>query len=159
MTEPNPHLLDYVKPPYPIIKKKPIQDDEARIFSKFKEMIATIWVSISFHEILELISTPPLSDYVNPPYPIIKKKLIQDDEAGIFVKFKEMLATLQVNISSHEILELMPKFAKFMKALLKVTKDKMVKEHVNMTDKDDVVVPQALPPKLKDPGKFNISYR
>lgn len=34
----------------------------------------------------------------------------------------------------------------------------MVKEHVNMIEKDEVVIPQALPPKLKDPGKFTISY-
>ena len=45
----------------------------------------------------------------------------------MFTKFKEMLATLQVSISFHEILELMPKFAKFMKALLKRTKEKVDK--------------------------------
>lgn len=59
----------------------------------------------------------------------------------MFTKFKEMLATLQVSILFHEILELMPKFSKFMKALLKGTKEKLIKEHVNMTQKDDVVKP------------------
>lgn len=75
----------------------------------------------------------------------------------MFEKFQKMLATLQVGISFHEILELMPKFDKFMKELLKGTKEKVVKEHVNMTEKDDMVVPQSLPSKLKDPGKLSIS--
>lgn len=41
----------------------------------------------------------------------------------------------------------MPKFAKFIKALLKGTKEKMVKEQVNMTEKADMVMPQTLPDK------------
>ncbi|XP_050909769.1 uncharacterized protein LOC127123611 [Lathyrus oleraceus] len=94
---------------------------------------------------------------IKPPYPIIKKKLVQDNEVEMFEKSQEILATLQVGISFHEILELMPKFDKFMKELLKGTKEKVVKEHVNMTEKDDMVVPQSLPSKLKHPGKLSIS--
>lgn len=48
----------------------------------------------------------------------------------MFAKFKEMLTTLHVSISFHEILELMPKFVKFMQALLKGKEEKMIKEHV-----------------------------
>lgn len=99
---------------------------------------------------------PPLSDYIKLPFPIIKKQPTQEDEAVMFLKLKEILATLHVSISFHEILERMPKFIKFMKALLKGTKEKAVKEHVNMIKKDDVVISQAFPPKLKDPGKFTI---
>lgn len=58
----------------------------------------------------------------------------------MFVNFKEMLVTLHVSISFHHILELMPKFVKFMKALLKGMKEKGVKEHVNMIEKDEVVI-------------------
>ncbi|XP_050889969.1 uncharacterized protein LOC127095302 [Lathyrus oleraceus] len=68
-----------------------------------------------------------------------------------------MLATLQVSISLHDILELMPKFVKFMRELLKGTKEEAVKEHVDMTEKDEMVISQALPPKLKDSGNFTIS--
>ena len=57
---------------------------------------------------------PTLPDYIKPPYPIIKKKLVQEDEAWMFEKFKDMLKQLQVSLSLHEILELIPKFAKFM---------------------------------------------
>lgn len=49
-------------------------------------------------------------------------------------------------------------FAKFMKTLQKGTKEKVIKEYVNMTEKEDVVKPKSLPPKLKDSGKFTISY-
>lgn len=51
----------------------------------------------------------------------------------------------------------MPKFFKFMKPLLKGAKEKAVKEHVNMNKKDEVVISQAFPPKLKYLGKFTIS--
>lgn len=74
----------------------------------------------------------------------------------MFAKFKEMLANLQVSISFHKILEPMPKFVKFMKVLLKGMKGKVGKEHVNMTEKGEVVKSQVLSPKLKDPGKFTI---
>lgn len=40
-----------------------------------------------------------------------------------------------VSISFHEILELIPKFAKFIPALLKGTQQKLTKEQVNMTKK------------------------
>lgn len=100
---------------------------------------------------------PPLPDYIKPTFPIIKKKLVQEDEAAMFAKFKEMLDNLLVSISFHEILELMPMFVKFMKVLLKGAKGKIGKEHVNMNEKEEVVRSQVSPPKLKDPGNFTIS--
>ncbi|XP_050875543.1 uncharacterized protein LOC127079164 [Lathyrus oleraceus] len=42
-------------------------------------------------------------------------------------------------------------------ALLKRTKEKVVKEQVNKTEKVDMVMPQTLPLKLKDPVKLTIS--
>lgn len=88
---------------------------------------------------------PESPDYIKPPYPIIKKKLVHKDEEGMLEKFKEMLTTLQVSISFYEILELIPKFDKFMHALLKGTKKKMKKEQVNMTKKEEIIAPQELP--------------
>lgn len=70
---------------------------------------------------------PKLSYYIKPPYLIIKKKPIQDGEAKMFAKFKEILTTLPVSISFHEVLKLIPKFSKFMQALLKGTKHKLIK--------------------------------
>lgn len=71
---------------------------------------------------------PELPDYVKPPYPFIKKRPPQEDEAGLFTRFKEMLTKLHVSIYFHEFLELMPKFSKFMKELLTGTKHKLDKE-------------------------------
>lgn len=75
----------------------------------------------------------------------------------MFAKFKEMLKTLQLSISFHEVLELMPKFSKFMNALLKGTNQKVDKAQVNTIEKYDNPMPKALRPKLKDLGKFSIS--
>lgn len=61
---------------------------------------------------------PPLPDYIKPPYPIIKKKLVHKDKFGMFEKFKEMLTQLQVSVSFCVILELILKFAKFLQVLL-----------------------------------------
>lgn len=33
-------------------------------------------------------TNPELSDYIKLPHPIIKKKLVHEDEAGMFKKFK-----------------------------------------------------------------------
>lgn len=46
LNDPNPKLPYYIKPPYSLIKKKPVQDDEAGMFAKFKEKLATLQVSI-----------------------------------------------------------------------------------------------------------------
>lgn len=102
------------------------------------------------------IPNPHILGYIKQQFSIIKKKPVQEDEAVMFAKFKEMLANFQVSILFHEILEPIPKFVKFMKVLLKGTKGKVGKEHINMTKKEEVVRSQVLPPKLKDPSKFTI---
>lgn len=43
-----------------------------------------------------------------------------------------------------------------MKVLLKRTKGKVGKEHINMAEKEEVVRSKVFPPKLKDPCKFTI---
>lgn len=72
-------------------------------------------------------------------------KLVHEDEAGMFEKFKEMLKKLQVSISFHEVLELIPKFSKFMQALLKGGKQKLTQEQENMTEKEEMPEPYKLP--------------
>lgn len=39
LNEQNPPLPDYLKLPYPIIKRKPVNEDEARMFENFKYML------------------------------------------------------------------------------------------------------------------------
>lgn len=45
LNDPNPELPDYVKPPYPFIKKKPLQGDKSGLFTRFKEMLTKLQVS------------------------------------------------------------------------------------------------------------------
>lgn len=56
LNEPNPSLPDYIKLPYPITKKKLVQEDVARMFENFKDMLKQLQVRLCFHEILKLIS-------------------------------------------------------------------------------------------------------
>ncbi|XP_050919029.1 uncharacterized protein LOC127136526 [Lathyrus oleraceus] len=72
---------------------------------------------------------PELPDYMKLPYPLFKKRPLQEDEAGLFARFKEMLTKIQ----------------------------KLDKEQVNMTEKCDTILLQTMPKKLKDPGKFTNS--
>ncbi|XP_050914803.1 uncharacterized protein LOC127129710 [Lathyrus oleraceus] len=80
---------------------------------------------------------PPLLDYIKLPYPIIKKKLVHEDEAGIFENFKDMLKQLQV--------------------LMKGGKQKLTQEQVNMAEKEETIELSEVPPKMKDPEEFNIT--
>lgn len=101
---------------------------------------------------------PNLPDYIKLPYLIIKKKPLHEDQAALFSRFKEKSTNLQKMISFHEVLELLPKFSKFMKAMLNDTKQKLDNEHVNITEKCDTTLPEIMPQELKDPSKFTISY-
>ncbi|XP_050889027.1 uncharacterized protein LOC127094210 [Lathyrus oleraceus] len=80
---------------------------------------------------------PELPNCVKPPYPLIKKRPLQEDEAWLFTGFKEMLTKLQ--------------------ELLTVIKQKLDKEHVNMTEKCDTTLLHTMLTKLKDLSKFTIS--
>lgn len=53
LSEPNPELPEYIKPLYPIVKKKQVHEDVARMFENFKKILTKLQVSISLHEILE----------------------------------------------------------------------------------------------------------
>lgn len=76
----------------------------------------------------------------------------------MFEKFKNMLKQLQVSLSFHEILVLIPKFAKFMQALLKGGKQKLTQEHINMVEKEEAGESLEVPTKMNDPREFNITY-
>lgn len=100
---------------------------------------------------------PTLPDYLKLPYLIIKKKLIKEDEAGMFEKFKEMLKQLRVSLYSHEVIELIPKFAKFMQVFLKGGKHKLNQEQGNMAKREEMIEWEEVPPKMTDSGEFNIT--
>lgn len=67
-----------------------------------------------------------------------------------------MLAKLQVSMLFDEILELMPKYAKFMEEFLSRKNKSMLGENVALIEECSVIIQWKLPPKLKDPGRFII---
>lgn len=67
-----------------------------------------------------------------------------------------MHTKLQTSSSFYEILELMPKYAKFMMKFLSRNKKLGICETVALTEKCDALLQRKLPPKLKDPGRFTI---
>src|SRR4051812_11730146 len=67
-----------------------------------------------------------------------------------------MFRSLHINIPFADMLEHMPKYAKFLKEL--VSKKKRLGEHetVMLTEESSALLKNKLPPKLRDPGNFSI---
>ena len=92
--------------------------------------------------------------YVSPPPFPQRLKKYQDD--GQFKKFLEMFKQLHINIPFAEALEQMPKYAKFLKDVLSKKRRFSEFETVALTEDCSAILQRKLPPKLKDPGSFNI---
>ncbi|KAL5545248.1 hypothetical protein UlMin_009032 [Ulmus minor] len=100
------------------------------------------------------IQPSPSAKYEPPiPYPqrLNKKKL--DNQ---FDKFLEIFKKLHINIPFAEMLEQMPKYAKFMKEIL--SKKRKLGDHKNamLNEECSAVLQRKLPQKLKDPRSFTI---
>ncbi|XP_050900450.1 uncharacterized protein LOC127107199 [Lathyrus oleraceus] len=67
-----------------------------------------------------------------------------------------MISKIQVSISFHNILELIPEYAKFMKEFLLRKKKSTLGENVVLTEKCSAIIQRKLSPNLKDPGRFTI---
>ncbi|XP_031270008.1 uncharacterized protein LOC116128425 [Pistacia vera] len=85
------------------------------------------------------------------PHRVQKQRL--DKQFG---KFMDMFRILHINIPFVDMLEQMPKYAKFLKEI--ITKKKRFEEHetVMLTEECSVLLLKKLPQKLKDPGSFTI---
>ncbi|KAL5540340.1 hypothetical protein UlMin_042902 [Ulmus minor] len=100
------------------------------------------------------IQPSPSAKYEPPiPYPqrLNKKKL--DNQ---FDKFLEIFKKLHINIPFAEMLEQMPKYAKFMKEILSKKRKLGDYETVMLNEECSAVLQRKLPHKLKDPGSFTI---
>ncbi|KAL5574401.1 hypothetical protein UlMin_023998 [Ulmus minor] len=100
------------------------------------------------------VQLSPTAKYEPPiPYPqrLIKKKL--DNQ---FDKFLEIFKKLHINIPFAEMLEQMPKYAKFMKEILSKKRKLGDYETVMLNEECSAVLQRKLPQKLKDPGSFTI---
>ena len=92
-------------------------------------------------------------DEASLPYPHRLQKQRLDKQFG---KFMDMFRSLHINIPFVDMLEQMPKYAKFLKEIL--THKRRFEEHgmVMLTEECRVLLQKKLPLKLRDPGSFNI---
>ncbi|XP_050920394.1 uncharacterized protein LOC127138032 [Lathyrus oleraceus] len=69
LNEPNPHLSDYIRPPYHLNKKKPKIKMEVGKFKKFMEMLTALQVNIPFCDALKkiLVYAKFMKEILNDP--------------------------------------------------------------------------------------------
>ncbi|KAM6558927.1 hypothetical protein CsatA_028166 [Cannabis sativa] len=105
---------------------------------------------------LQQKETPPpisIDHHIKIPYPQRLQKNKIDKQ---FSKFLEIFKKLHINIPFIEALEQMPTYLKFMKDILSKKRKLEEFEMVALTEEFSAVLQKKLPPKLKDPGSFNI---
>src|SRR3954464_14412704 len=92
--------------------------------------------------------------YDRLPFPGRLKKQTDDIH---YRKFLEMFRGLHINIPFADVLEQMPRYAKYLKEM--ITKKRKWAEHetVMLTEESSALLRKKLPPKLSDPGSFSIS--
>ncbi|KAL4388405.1 hypothetical protein GQ457_09G015570 [Hibiscus cannabinus] len=86
---------------------------------------------------------------VQPPFP---SRLIKEDE---HVEEKEIL-DVKINLPLLEVIQKMPRYARFLKELCANKRKFSGHEKVNLGEYVYAVLTQWLPPKLKDQGMFAI---
>ncbi|KAL5560451.1 hypothetical protein UlMin_036662 [Ulmus minor] len=73
-----------------------------------------------------------------------------------FSKFIDIFKSLHINLLFVDMLEQMPKYAKFLKEVLSNKRRLDVNEKVMLTEECSAILQRKLPQKLKDPGSFTI---
>ena len=71
-------------------------------------------------------------------------------------KFLEIFHGLHINIPFADVLEQMPKDAKYLKEMLTKKRKWAENETVMLTEESSALLRKKLPPKLRDPGSFLI---
>nr|GEW58172.1 reverse transcriptase domain-containing protein [Tanacetum cinerariifolium] len=95
----------------------------------------------------------------NIPYPsrMLKQKQQEKDEVQI-QNFWQMFKQLHINISFADALVFMPKYQKMLKSLLSNKEKLQELANTPLNENCSAVILKKLPEKLKDPGKFLITY-
>ncbi|XP_022024263.1 uncharacterized protein LOC110924574 [Helianthus annuus] len=99
------------------------------------------------------VQPSPVIDYSRLPFPALAKQQKYAQEYG---KFLEMFTQLKINLPFIEALQSMPKYAKFLKDLLKRKERIGELSNIPLTGGCSAVVLNKLPEKLTDPGTFTI---
>src|SRR5438270_5067807 len=87
------------------------------------------------------------------PYPNRLKK-VQDEKQ--YFKFLDMFRGLHINIPFADMLEQMPKYAKFLKDILSNKRKLKYYETMMFPEESSARLQKKLPPKIDDPGSFTI---
>ncbi|XP_021763657.1 uncharacterized protein LOC110728292 [Chenopodium quinoa] len=87
------------------------------------------------------------------PYPqkFMRHKL--DEQFGRFIN---MLKQLHLSLPFTDMINQMPKYAKFLKDILSGKRTSDVVETINLTENCSAIIMNKMPPKFKDPGNFSI---
>ncbi|XP_019241000.1 PREDICTED: uncharacterized protein LOC109220989 [Nicotiana attenuata] len=96
---------------------------------------------------------PPLVARPPPPFTQILQK-VKDNAA--YKKFLDILKQVQINIPLVDILQEVPKYAKYIKDIVANKRRLTVFKTVALTEECNSRIQGKLPQKLKDPGSFTI---
>nr|XP_016451012.1 PREDICTED: uncharacterized protein LOC107775755 [Nicotiana tabacum] len=96
---------------------------------------------------------PPLVSRPPPPFPQRLQK-VKDNVA--YKKFHDILKQVQINIPLVDILQEVPKYAKYIKDIVANKRRLTEFETVALTEECSSRIQSKLPQKLKDPGSFTI---
>ncbi|XP_019252899.1 PREDICTED: uncharacterized protein LOC109231714 [Nicotiana attenuata] len=96
---------------------------------------------------------PPLAARPPPPFPQRLQK-VKDNAA--YKKFLDILKQVQINIPLFDILQEVPKYAKYIKDIVANKRRLTEFETVALTGECSSRIQGKLPRKLKDPGSFTI---
>ncbi|XP_070015909.1 uncharacterized protein [Nicotiana sylvestris] len=90
-----------------------------------------------------------------PPPPFSQRLQKQKDDAK-YKKFLDILSQVSVNLPLVEILQEVPKYARYLRDIVANKRRHAEFETVALTEECSARVQSKLPPKLKDPGSFTI---
>ena len=82
----------------------------------------------------------------------MKKKILDKQ----FYKFIDIFKSLHISLPFVDMLEQMPKYAKFLKEMLSNKRKLVDNEKVMLTEECSTILQRKLPPKLKDPRSYTI---
>ncbi|XP_070056841.1 uncharacterized protein [Nicotiana tomentosiformis] len=103
----------------------------------------------------EAVAMQPQPIIAKPPRPFPQRlQKVKDNVA--YKKFLDILKQVQISIPLVDILQEVPKYAKYIKEIVANKRKLIVFETVALTEECSSRIQNKLPPKLKDPGSFTI---
>ncbi|XP_070056864.1 uncharacterized protein [Nicotiana tomentosiformis] len=103
----------------------------------------------------EAVTEPPPPLVARPP-PLFPQRLHKVKDNVAYKKFLDILKQVQINIPLVDILQEVPKYAKYIKDIVANKRRLTEFEIVALTEECSPRIQSKLPQKLKDPGSFTI---